>query len=154
MFICLFVYCSLWQWCTFNFSSFVRSNRGNLTITSSRQPLFVGDSIYLPSLFFRIAFCITDVSLSYDALPFSCLFRCALKEVWRSSQRDGTAVGDLTIITGVGRGSLHAFHPVVSVFCFLSSSVLVVPPLRALPKLCCSLCFAHRSSTDAEPLLW
>eukprot|EP00903_Cladosiphon_okamuranus_P011015 g10404.t1 len=39
--------------------------------------------------------------------------RCALKEVWRSSQRDGTVVGDLTIITGVGRRSLHAFHPVL-----------------------------------------
>ncbi len=35
-------------------------------------------------------------------------------EVWRFSQREGKAVGDLTIITGVGRGSLHAFQPVVS----------------------------------------
>lgn len=35
-------------------------------------------------------------------------------EVWRFSQMEGTEVGDLTIITGMGRGSLHAFQPVVS----------------------------------------
>ncbi|CBJ28259.1 conserved unknown protein [Ectocarpus siliculosus] len=39
--------------------------------------------------------------------------RCALVEVWRFSQREGTALGDLTIITGMGRGSLHAFQPII-----------------------------------------
>ena len=51
-------------------------------------------------------------------------FRFALEEIWRHSQREGTSLGDLTIITGQGRGSLHAFQPVVSGNVF-GSSVLV-----------------------------
>ncbi|CAM9907137.1 unnamed protein product, partial [Ascophyllum nodosum] len=41
--------------------------------------------------------------------------RCALEEVWRFSQRQRATTGDrdLTIITGVGKGSLHAYQPVV-----------------------------------------
>lgn len=53
--------------------------------------------------------------------------RFALEEVWRLSQKKGTALGDLTIITGVGKGSLHAFEPVVS---FSHSFAFKKPPSR------------------------
>ncbi|CAM9162008.1 unnamed protein product [Discosporangium mesarthrocarpum] len=39
--------------------------------------------------------------------------RCALEEMWVRSGGGALGVGDLTIITGVGRGSLYAFQPVL-----------------------------------------
>lgn len=73
------------------------------------------DKIWGPSLGFSHEYSVRpNTEFSLSQYPFLFLFRFALEEILRFLQLNDTTVGDLTIITGVGKGSLHALQPVVS----------------------------------------